>query len=253
MRFATLYTVCPLLVTARLFADNAYLDSDGDDSAVVLLEASPASTPHSEGPVETSRPNRPVLELRQVPEAVAPAVKRVAARSSSADPNTYAHEAIDPALPAPGVAFPAAYGAGIASSVSTTATTPASALTLTSIHDPAAAAPIKHAVADGETVTSTPPTLNATGDDYISVQWVETWIGGSSRTWVPQTFTVHFPDRTPGPSPGKGQIGMGSIKGEAGHTKTIVVAAAPTQAAAAALAKGVAAAAGLGILGLVVW
>lgn len=116
--------------------------------------------------------------------------------------------------------------------------------------DPAAPADSVIASVSKITTTTTQPTQPVTGDDYVSVQWIETWIGGTSRTWLPHTFTFHFATRSPDPPPGKGQIGMGTIKGEAGHTKTIMIGAAPTQAVD--WVKGVAAVAGAGIFGLMV-
>jgi hypothetical protein len=89
-----------------------------------------------------------------------------------------------------------------------------------------------------------------TGDDFVSVQWVETHIG-TLHTWVPKTITFHFAAMSPGPLPGMGAIGMGTLTGETGHTQTIyMVGAAPTPAAD--LKKGFAAAVAVGIAGLVV-
>jgi len=157
----------------------------------------------------------------------------------------------DAALPAPGLAFPAAYDTSLVPSTSCTSRSAKPAASPTVAAAAAAVAPValvKQAAAVPETTTPLQPVLNVTGDDYVSVQWVETWMNSTSRTWVPQTFTVHFPSRTPGPSPGRGQIGMGTLTGEAGHTKTLLVGAAPTQAAG--LAKGIAAAVGAGLFGL---
>jgi hypothetical protein len=54
-------------------------------------------------------------------------------------------------------------------------------------------------------------------------------MGSTSRTWVPKTITINF-DISPSkaPEPGKGIIGMGTLTGETGKTKTIVLGAAPT-------------------------
>ena len=79
-------------------------------------------------------------------------------------------------------------------------------------------------------------------DDYVSVYWVESWGEGGSSTWVPKTVTYHFNAyRTQAPLPGKGEIGMGTLTAEG---------AAPTQAAV--WVKGVAAAVGVGLAGMIV-
>lgn len=80
------------------------------------------------------------------------------------------------------------------------------------------------------------------------MQWIETWIGGKTQTWVPQTITfgpVGY--TTQAPSPGQGHIGMGTLKGKVGVTQTVVVGAAPTMGAGwIAAAVGV----GFGAVGL---
>ncbi|KAH6642163.1 hypothetical protein C7974DRAFT_96415 [Boeremia exigua] len=89
-----------------------------------------------------------------------------------------------------------------------------------------------------------------TGDDFVTIQWVETHIG-TLRTWVPKTHTVHFEAMSQAPLPGVGSIGMGSLTGKTGQTQTIymVVGAAPTSAI---YAKAVVAAMVGGVAGLVV-
>jgi hypothetical protein len=73
------------------------------------------------------------------------------------------------------------------------------------------------------------PVANPATSLSVTVQWIETWIGGTSQTWVPRTVTFGGQGYvTQAPSPGKGQVGMGTLKGEAGITKTVVVGAAPT-------------------------
>jgi hypothetical protein len=65
-----------------------------------------------------------------------------------------------------------------------------------------------------------------------TVQWVETWIGGTVQTWVPKTITfdgvVHA---TQAPSPGIGHIGMGTLTGELGITRTVIMGSAPSMSA----------------------
>ena len=74
---------------------------------------------------------------------------------------------------------------------------------------------------------------------------------GTVQTWVPKTITFHFePVMSQAPLPGKGEIGMGTLTGVPGKTKTIVVGAAPTHAAG--WMRGVAAAVGVGIVGVMI-
>jgi hypothetical protein len=63
-----------------------------------------------------------------------------------------------------------------------------------------------------------PPQL--TGDEFVTVQWIETHIG-TLRTWVPQTETFHFKAMTQAPLPGVGSIGMGTLTEKTGQTQTI--------------------------------
>ncbi|KAF2264762.1 hypothetical protein CC78DRAFT_580002 [Lojkania enalia] len=64
--------------------------------------------------------------------------------------------------------------------------------------------------------------------ESVTVQWLETTIN-KIRTWVPVTVTVTFaavPDQAP--QPGKGEIGMGTLTGVTGRTRTVVLGAAPS-------------------------
>ncbi|KAF1355766.1 hypothetical protein EJ07DRAFT_158102 [Lizonia empirigonia] len=99
--------------------------------------------------------------------------------------------------------------------------------------------------------TTIPRPPLVTGDDFVTVQWVETHIG-NLRTWIPKTETFHFEPMSQAPLPGVGAIGMGTLTGKTGQTQTIymVVGAAPT--AEINLRKGFAAAMAVGIAGLVV-
>lgn len=54
------------------------------------------------------------------------------------------------------------------------------------------------------------------------------------------------------PLPGKGEIGMGTLTGEPGHTKTIVVAAAAAPTNAARWMSNVVAAVGVGVVGVMI-
>lgn len=73
------------------------------------------------------------------------------------------------------------------------------------------------------------PPANGAVPVSVTVQWAETWIGGSIQTWVPQTITFDGSGyATQAPSPGIGHIGMGTLKGDFGVTRTVVLGAAPT-------------------------
>lgn len=86
---------------------------------------------------------------------------------------------------------------------------------------------------------------------FVTVQWVETFVGGTYSTWWPHTISIDFkPQRSVAPAPGRGEIGMGTLTGKTGQTQTVVevVAAAPTHDSG--WAKGVAAMVGVGIMGI---
>jgi hypothetical protein len=103
--------------------------------------------------------------------------------------------------------------------------------------------------ASGSATTSSSSDTKIVIADYTTVRWYESWVGGTYSTWFPTTITVHPAYLTPAPRPGKGEIGMGTLTGELGGTSTIVLGAAPSQAPG--WAKGVAAAVGVGIVGMV--
>ncbi|KAL6709097.1 hypothetical protein ACN47E_001913 [Coniothyrium glycines] len=177
--------------------------------------AGPASAIRSELPIATTAPGLANVELRQVPN-----VAIIAPRVPGIDPNVPVIvpdvDAINP------VPRPAAVQAELAV--------------------PAAAPPM--------TTTSI---VLPDSQDFVSVQWVETKIGGTSRTWVPLTVTFHFePFLDPAPLPGKGEIGMGTLTGKTGQTQTIVMGAGAAPTDTAVWLKGVAAAVGVGLAGLVV-
>ncbi|KAJ6194814.1 hypothetical protein J3E72DRAFT_403556 [Bipolaris maydis] len=86
---------------------------------------------------------------------------------------------------------------------------------------------------------------------FVTVQWVETFIGGTYSTWWPHTISIDFkPQRSAAPAPGRGEIGMGTLTGKTGQTQTVVevVAAAATQDSG--WTKGIAAMVGVGIMGI---
>jgi hypothetical protein len=86
--------------------------------------------------------------------------------------------------------------------------------------------------------------------DYTTTKWVETWVGGTYSTWTPTVITVIHKTPAPAPPIWQGEIGMGSLTGETGKTQTVYMGAAPSQVAG--WAKGVIAAVGAGIAGIVV-
>jgi len=83
----------------------------------------------------------------------------------------------------------------------------------------------------------------------FTVEWRQTMIGGTYSTWYPKTISFRFGTEATAPLPGKGEIGMGTLTGQVGQTKT-VAGAAPTQAAV--WKRGVAVAVGVGLAGMVV-
>lgn len=84
----------------------------------------------------------------------------------------------------------------------------------------------------------------------ITVQWIETWIDGTSRTWLPHTVTLRNEALSGAPPPpGKGRIGMGTLTGRLGVTRTVVQGAAQT--VGPEWKVGAMAAMGIGIAGMV--
>lgn len=67
-----------------------------------------------------------------------------------------------------------------------------------------------------------------TASEFVTVQWIETWIGGTSRTWLPHTITIHNEGLSNAPLPGKGEVGMGTLTGKPGVTRTFIKGAAQT-------------------------
>jgi hypothetical protein len=131
---------------------------------------------------------------------------------------------------------------------------PAPAVPPAPVIDPAAntvppASSTNSAVAAG--VHSTGVTAPFSNVPFVTIQWAETFIGGTYSTWLPHTVSFDFkPERTEIPTPGMGQIGMGTLTGKTGQTQTVVEvvgAAAPTQGPG----WGVAAMIGVGIVGIV--
>ncbi|OCL12044.1 hypothetical protein AOQ84DRAFT_166785 [Glonium stellatum] len=101
-----------------------------------------------------------------------------------------------------------------------------------------------------EIVAGAAPTLTQTAAPVVSTQWVETTIGGVV-TWVAHVYTQTFaavPSQLP--EPGKGEIGMGTLTGQVGVTKTVDAGAVET--GRSVMWKKGAIAAGAVVVGLVV-
>ncbi|PSN66042.1 hypothetical protein BS50DRAFT_404749 [Corynespora cassiicola Philippines] len=106
--------------------------------------------------------------------------------------------------------------------------------------------------AASSTTTSAPAAPEAGDTESVTVQWKETWIGGTSQTWVPVTITFKYPAHmTTEPAPGKGQVGMGTLTGEVGVVRTAAAAGAAATDAPG-WKRGFVAAVGVGLAGLVV-
>jgi len=103
---------------------------------------------------------------------------------------------------------------------------------------------------DSTSRTWVPKTVTMRHGDYVTTQWVETWLDSTSRTWVPRTITLRYKPAKLAPLPGSGEIGLGTLTGETGKTKTVVMGAAPSQGPG--WKRGVVAAVGVGIVGMVV-
>ncbi|KZM26506.1 uncharacterized protein EKO05_0005472 [Ascochyta rabiei] len=202
--------------------------------------ASPGLIPHSVRPTPPAvQPHiQDGLELRQAPGLVpiaTPATDMVAPEVPLA------------VLPAPAPALPAADPPAVPVAPSVPA------------NPPAATAPVHSSVLplplNADPVLPVPATTVAhpplvTGDDFVTVQWIETHMG-TLRTWIPKTETFHFEIMSQAPPPGVGSIGMGTLTGKTGQTQTIHMVGA-AQTPAAGLRKGIAAAVAVGIAGLVV-
>ncbi|KAF1847122.1 uncharacterized protein K460DRAFT_352302 [Cucurbitaria berberidis CBS 394.84] len=259
----------PALAVCRLFKDDAYLQDSAGASSIV--QASPASVPTSGSPAATGVSIGEILELRQAPGLtpanaappvdpglvpqsapenpavpagnLAPAVAPVSVDSSSSSPSS-------PSSPS-SIASPSSSSLGV--DVSAAATVPATSTVVAPPANqiapavPPAAVPVNPAAP--ALTTAAAPLAAPDVNDFVTVQWVETWIGGTSQTWVPKTISFHFKDMTAPLLPGKGEIGMGTLTGEPGQTKTVMLGAAPTEAAGW---RGVAAAVGVGVVGMMV-
>ncbi|KAF1921440.1 hypothetical protein BDU57DRAFT_426151, partial [Ampelomyces quisqualis] len=99
------------------------------------------------------------------------------------------------------------------------------------------------------TTTSTTSFAPGVYSEFTTIQWVETWIGSTYSTWVPKTIVLHFRTMSPAPPPGRGEIGMGTLTGET-QQQTVIMGAAPSHRPD--WVRGVVAAIGVGVAGLVV-
>ncbi|KAF2011268.1 hypothetical protein BU24DRAFT_495485 [Aaosphaeria arxii CBS 175.79] len=110
----------------------------------------------------------------------------------------------------------------------------------------------KPAVPGGVAPAPAPAPTIRTDEYSTTVQWVESHIGTTATTWYPQTVVMLF-KATPGQgaAPGSGAIGMGTLTGEVGRTKTVVAGSAATaEVKVWGKAVGVLAGVGLGVVGL---
>lgn len=132
--------------------------------------------------------------------------------------------------------------------------------TSTDFEAPAALTPIQKAApatSAPETSITHPPSTAASPasfapgvySEFTTVQWVETKYGSTYTTWVPKTIILHFKTMSPAPPPGKGEIGMGTLTGKP-ERQTVFMGAAPTHGPD--WVRGVVAAVGVGVAGLVV-
>ncbi|CAA9959713.1 hypothetical protein PTMSG1_03122 [Pyrenophora teres f. maculata] len=225
--------------------------------------ASPASAPTSVAPTVIAMGGLDSIELRQAP-AVAP-VGQLPAQEPPVPVTTLpavAPAPQQPAIPAPAIPVPANLNpipvpapvpAPVPIPVPAPAPAPAPAPTVVSSVSlilPAATTTLPDAVAPAVLPTTVPiaPFSNV---PFVTVVWEETFIGGTLSTWAPYTVSLDFkPSTVHAAFPGKGGIGLGTLTGETGHTQTVVIAAAPTQGAV--WIRGVAAAVGVGIAGVMI-
>ncbi|KAF1924182.1 uncharacterized protein M421DRAFT_425016 [Didymella exigua CBS 183.55] len=100
-------------------------------------------------------------------------------------------------------------------------------------------------------ITTVPQSPLLTGNDFVTVQWVETHVG-TIRTWAPQTKTFHFAAMSQAPLPGVGSIGMGTLTGKAGQTQTILMVVGAASTPAVDSKKVIGAAVAVGLAGLMI-
>ncbi|KAF3042916.1 hypothetical protein E8E12_006463 [Didymella heteroderae] len=153
-----------------------------------------------------------VLELRQAPgfaAVAAPTPEGVAPTTPAAAPAApVIPSAAVPVDPPPAVDPIAAHSPALAAAIP-----PANQAV--PLAPPAASLPLVPATMTGPL----PPLL--TGDDFVTVQWIETHIG-TLRTWVPQTETFHFEVMSQAPLPG---IVVGAAPTPPGKSKKVIGAA----------------------------
>ncbi|KAH6875961.1 hypothetical protein BKA58DRAFT_437916 [Alternaria rosae] len=231
MRIQDIYILLlSAIVSGRLFAESEYLQDI--EETTTTIGASPASVPTSGSPTVTYIADLGDIGLRQG--------SGIASVESAPAP-VQQPPAIITAIPAAELvpAFP----------VVNHIPPPALAPPVNAIAPVAPALPINVAGTAGADVTRlAKPFSNV---PFYTVVWAETWIGGTYSTWWPYTISLDFkPVQTQAPLPGVGSIGMGTLTGKTGVTRTVVVNAAPTQGVG--WAKGFAAAVGIGMAGMAV-
>ncbi|KAB2108761.1 hypothetical protein AG0111_0g2884 [Alternaria gaisen] len=224
MRFQTpLASILPEMVNGRLFAESEYLQDFEDDTTT---SASPASLPTSSLPVVTPTGHSKGIELHQAqgvaqvrgaPPDQQPRAPIIVTVTATAKPVTTV-KPIPPPAPVPPAPVPSVNVAG---------------------------------TADADVTRLAVPTSTFSNVPFYTVVWAETWIGGTYSTWWPHTISLDFePAQTHVPLPGVGVIGMGTLTGRAGVTRTVVVNSAPTSGLS--WSKGLAAVVGVGMAGIVV-
>ncbi|KAF2439797.1 hypothetical protein P171DRAFT_111651 [Karstenula rhodostoma CBS 690.94] len=173
-------------------------------ASATRVDAVSALTPNSYAPAITQAPDSPSMQKLDLRRAV----------PVPAAPNVGVGAVVPPAVPT-STAVISTNPSAITPSISPAAT----------LEVPPAIMPAPPAAVPPAPVAAPP---NEPGVS-ITVQWVETWIGGTSRTWLPHTITLRNEALSEAaPPPGKGKIGMGTLTGRLGVTRTVIEGAAKT-------------------------
>ncbi|EOA87332.1 uncharacterized protein SETTUDRAFT_179109 [Exserohilum turcica Et28A] len=250
----------PALVMCRLIPASGYVQDTQGTGA--MAGPSPAPTPTSGLPLETLIADQDSVEARQVP-AIAPVENAPVLQPTAATTtlsvttsvpaillpvNPPGVAPVDPNIAVPVPPAPIAAPAPIIVPPVNPVPPPVPAPLPNEIPPAPAPAP----PATSTTVAGSLATGPFSNVPFVTVQWGETFIGGTYSTWVPYTISLDFkPERTAAPIPGKGNIGMGTLTGETGQTQTVAVVEGAAPTPVARWAKGVAAVVGVGIAGVI--